>query len=97
MGESPRCSLNDGKCATNISTRGYDVADMDEMFDGRFTLTRADNRHDYGEARFNMLSGFKDRIVNITFTTRAGKYHLISVRDASKTERAVYHARHAAP
>jgi uncharacterized DUF497 family protein len=48
-----------------------------------FALTRTDDRHDYSEARFNMLGGFKDRIVNITFTPRAGKYHLISVRDAS--------------
>jgi uncharacterized DUF497 family protein len=70
---------------------------MDEMFDGRFTLTRADDRHDYGEARFNMLAEFKDRIVNVTFTPRAGKYHLISVRDASRKERAVYHARYTAP
>jgi uncharacterized DUF497 family protein len=82
---------------TNISARGYDFADMDEIFDGRFTLTPADNRHDYGEARFNMPGGFKDRIANITFTPRAGKYHLISVRDASRTARAVYPARHTAP
>jgi hypothetical protein len=97
MGESPRCSWHDGKCAANIATHGYDFADMDEMFDGRFVLTRADNRRDYGEARFNMLAGFKDRIVNITFTPRAGKYHLISVCDANRKERAVYHARHTAP
>jgi uncharacterized protein len=95
--ESPRYSRNDGKCATNISTRGYDFADMDKMFDGRFTLTRADDRHDYGAARFNMLAKFKDRIVNITCTPRAGKYHLISGRDTSRKERAVYHARHTAP
>jgi uncharacterized protein len=44
-----------------------------------------------------MLAAFRDRIVNITFTPRAGKYHLISVRDASRKERAVYHARHSSP
>jgi uncharacterized DUF497 family protein len=44
----------------------------------------------------HMLAAFRDRIVAITFTPRAGKYHLISVRDASRTERAFYHARHTA-
>jgi hypothetical protein len=33
---------------------------MDEMFDGRFTLTRADDRHNYGEARFTMLAGVQE-------------------------------------
>jgi uncharacterized protein len=97
MGESSRCTWNDGKCVTNISTHGYDFADMDEMFDGRFTLTRADDRHDYGEARFNMLVGLG--IVSSTSRSppRAGQYHLISVRDANRKEGAVYHARHTAP
>ena len=80
-----------------MSTHGYDFADMDEMCDLRFMLTRTDDRRDHGEARSNTPVGFDGCIVNITFTPRAGKYHLISVRDASRKERAVYRARHTAP
>ena len=39
-----------------------------------------------------MLAALRERVVNITFTPRAGKIHLISVRPASREERKVYHA-----
>ena len=64
---------------------------IEEVFDGRFLLTREDKRRDYGEVRFNALVRFKDRIINVTFNPRAGKAHLISVRPASREERKVYH------
>jgi uncharacterized DUF497 family protein len=75
----------------NIANHGYDFADIEEVFDGRFLLTRQDSRRDYGELRYNSLVEFKERIINITFTPRSGKAHLISVRPASREERKVYH------
>jgi uncharacterized DUF497 family protein len=35
----------------NIANHGYDFADIEEVFDGRFLLTRQDSRRDYGELR----------------------------------------------
>jgi uncharacterized DUF497 family protein len=56
-------------------------------------VTRLDTRFSYGELRYNLLVEFKGRIINVTFTPRASKVHLISVRPASQEERKVYHAR----
>ncbi len=91
MGENARFSWDDGKRERNLANHGYDFADMEEAFDNRFCLTRRDSRKDYGEERYNRLVEFRGRVLNITFTPRAGRFHLISVRPASREERTVYH------
>jgi uncharacterized DUF497 family protein len=90
VGSNEKCSWDDGKQALNIANHAYDFADIEDVFDGRFLITRQDTRHDYGELRYNSLVEFKG-VINITFTPRAGKVHLISVRPASRDERKVYH------
>ena len=91
MGKNDRCSWDDSKRLLNIASHGYDFADLEPVFDGRFLVTRQDIRVDYGEIRYNSLVEFQERIINITFTPRAGRVHLISVRPASRDERKVYH------
>jgi len=91
MGENEKCSWDDGKQLLNIENHGYDFADLEEVFDGRFVVTRQDNRVDYGELRYNMLAEYKGRIINVTLTTRADRFHLISARPASREERKAYH------
>ena len=91
MGQSAKCSWDDGKRALNSVTHGYDFADLDDIFDGRFLVTRQDTRKDYGEPRFNSVAELRGCIINITFTPRVGRIHLISVRPASREERKVYH------
>jgi uncharacterized protein len=71
----------------NIENHGYDFADLLEVFDGWFTFARPDTRFDCGEARYNLLAQPRGRIINITFTPRIGKFHLISARPASRAER----------
>ena len=93
MGQNGRCSWDDRKRVLNLENHGYDFADIEEVFDGRFLLKREDTRRDYGEVRFNALVLFRDRIINVTFNPRAGKAHLISVRPASREEREVYHGK----
>lgn len=93
MGKNDKCSWDDRKQTLNIENHGYDFADLAEVFDGRFLVTRQDNRVDYGELRYNSLAEYQGRIINITFTPRAGRVHLISVRPASREERKVYHAK----
>lgn len=93
MGQNEICSWDDRKRELNVANHGYDFADVSDVFDGRFCVTRQDTRADYGEMRYNMLAEYKGRILNITFTPRAGKVHLISVRPASREERKVYDAK----
>jgi len=55
MGQNSKCSWDDRKQALNIANHGYDFADLEEVFDGRFLVTREDTRADYGEVRYNSL------------------------------------------
>lgn len=91
MGSDERCSWDDGKRRLNLTTHFYDFADIGEVFDGRFVFTRQDLRFDDGEERYNMLAEFRGRIINVTFTPRGDRKHLISVRPASREERSIYH------
>lgn len=93
MDQDDTCSWEEAKQRSNIAKHGYDFADMAEVFDGRFVVTRIDTRFGYGELRYNMLAEFHGRIVNVTFTPRTGRAHLISVRPASREERKVYDAK----
>jgi uncharacterized DUF497 family protein len=90
MGQNDTCSWDDAKRELNLDKHGYDFADLAEVFDGRFIVTRQDLRFGYGEMRYNMLTELHGRIVNVTFTPRASRMHLISVRLASRDERKVY-------
>lgn len=93
MGYNELCSWDEGKRESNLSKHGYDFIDIYDVFDGRFSIIQCDTRQDYKEERYNMLVLFESRIINITFTPRLGKYHLISVRPASREERYVYFER----
>jgi uncharacterized DUF497 family protein len=90
VGEDSSCSWEDGKREKNILNHGYDFADLQEVFDGRFAVVRQDTRFYYGELRYNMLTEFAGRIINVTFTPRDGKKHLISARPAGQKERRIY-------
>ncbi|ACL61535.1 BrnT family toxin [Methylobacterium nodulans] len=93
MGENERTVWDDPKNDKNIQDRKIDFADLDDAFDGRFSLVTEDKRRDYGEQRFNMLVEFHGVILNITFTMRPPKHRIISARVASRKERRTYHAK----
>lgn len=92
MGQTELTSWDDAKREDNIRKHLLDFVAIQEVFDGRFALIRKDHRKDYGEPRFNMLVEHRGAVVNVTFTPRADRYHLISVRPASRKERKAYHA-----
>ena len=83
MGERERTAWDDLKNEKNVQTHKLDFADLDDAFDGRFTLVAEDRRRDYGEQRFNMLVGLHEVILNITFALRPPKHRIISARLAS--------------
>lgn len=96
MGTTDLLSWNDDKRERHIRKHGYDFESMGKIFDGRFQVVRPDRRLEYGEERFNMLVEYENRVVNVTFTMRGERYHLISARPASRLERKVFHEREAA-
>jgi len=49
-----------------------------------------DDRHDYGETRFNAFGVVDQRLLVCTYTMRGDTYRLISVRKASKQERRIW-------
>ena len=97
MGEGDRTVWDDHKSEINIDRHGVDFADLDVIFDGRFTLTREDTRQDYGERRYNTLVELKGVVLNVTFTPRDGKRRIVSARLANRRERRLHRARQQAP
>eukprot|EP01037_Dinobryon_pediforme_P028763 gene28763-32149_t len=73
-------SWHEGKRREVLAVRGIDFADLALCFADPHALTRVDGRRDYGEIRFNMLASYAGVILNITYTPRHGRYHLISAR-----------------
>ena len=90
MGSNETCSRDNRKQEIVFAGRGIDFADLRLFFKDVDALTQEDTRMDYGEPRFNMLASHENVILNVTFTPRAGKFHVISARIASRKERKIY-------
>lgn len=90
MGHNETCSWHDGKRESVFASRGIDFADLAAFFEDKNAVVSQDIRKDYGEDRFNMISCQYGIILNITFTPRAGKYHIITARVAKRKEREIY-------
>ncbi|KQU50282.1 hypothetical protein ASG72_16765 [Bosea sp. Leaf344] len=90
MGQNATCSWHDEKREIVFRSRGIDFADLEAFFCDSQAIVRLDDRRDYGEQRFNMLAREFGVVLNITFTPRAGRYHLISARIANRKEREIY-------
>ena len=65
--------------------RGLDMADAAAVFDGN-TLTVADDRKDYGEARFITIGRLAGRMVVLVWTPRQSARRIISMRKANERE-----------
>ena len=95
MGGNDTCSWDEAKREKVFRERGIDFDELGMLFLDPDALTVEDKRRDYGEPRYNMLGKHQGLVLNITFTPRAGKYHLISARVASRKERKIYAAHQA--
>jgi uncharacterized DUF497 family protein len=74
----------DKRARTQIE-RGLDFARAAEVFAGR-TLTRIDDRQDYGEDRFTTAGWLDNRIVVMVWTPRGEGRRIISMRKANERE-----------
>ncbi len=79
------------KNEANLKKHGIGFDEAKHIFDGP-TLTRADDRQDYGETRDISLGALSpDAVLVVVHTERGDKIRLISARKANRRETKVYH------
>jgi uncharacterized DUF497 family protein len=77
------------KAASNLAKHGVDFEDAIDVFDDPQHLERTDPGS-RGEPRSQAIGMAKGRILFVSFTLRGQVRRLISVRKASRRERAAY-------
>ena len=81
---------DENKNKANIERHGISFALAKEIFDG-FTVSRIDDRYDYGEIREVSLGKLeKVVVISVVHTDRDGVCRIISARPAKKSERKIY-------
>lgn len=66
--------------------RGFDFAYVAHAFLDPDRVIRADQRHEYGEERFQMLGRVQGRVFHVAFTMRGVSIRIISARKANMRE-----------
>ena len=69
----------------NLAKHGIDFHDAAIIFDGPL-VTVEDTREDYGEPRYVALGLLVGVVVSLTYTERADRIRIISIRKAQKHE-----------
>lgn len=80
-----KISFDPAKHERALRERGLDFRRASEVFSGR-VLTLEDDRHDYGETRFQTYGSLDGRIVMVVWTPRADVRHVISMRYCHERE-----------
>jgi uncharacterized DUF497 family protein len=83
---------DEGKNQLNIGKHGLDLADGEELFNGRLPLLVApDTAEEYGEDRWIGIGTINGRVVVVIFTERGpDAIRLISLRKANQEEKRRY-------
>jgi uncharacterized DUF497 family protein len=74
-----------------LRERGVDFADI-ARFEPDSVRTRQDDRHNYGEPRFNSIGYLDGRLHTFCWTPRNGRVRIISLRRANARESRDYEA-----
>ena len=72
-----------------LAERGLDFADAEAVFAG-LSFTLPDDRHDYGEARWQTYGLIGDRLVMVVWTARGADRHVMSMRKCNEREQAKF-------
>ena len=78
---------DDAKAASNFEKHGVRFEQACLAFRDPFALEFADQRQDYGEARYILIGMVEGRILFVSFTERGGRMRIISARGALPYER----------
>jgi uncharacterized protein len=79
------------KEALNIRKHGIDFTTASLIWNGA-VLERIDDRHDYGEIRFQAFGTVENRILTVIFTWRGTTRRIISARRANLREKRLFEA-----
>jgi uncharacterized DUF497 family protein len=74
------------KSETCFQERGFDFPYAAQAFFDPNRLIRADQRHSYGEERFQLTGRIGSRIFVVVYTPRANATRIISARKANTRE-----------
>lgn len=80
-----RLTFDPAKRAKTLLERGLDFARANEVFEG-VTVTKDDNRLDYGEPRCVTVGYLDGRVVVVAWTPRGRARRIISMRKANERE-----------
>ena len=81
---------DEAKSQSCFLSRGFDFAYGAKAFFDSGRLIRADLRHSYGEARFNLYGRIESRVFVLVYTQRGNATRIISVRKANSREITLY-------
>jgi hypothetical protein len=86
-----RFEWDEAKRLSNLRDHEIDFAavEIEKIFEGE-TVTRMDDRFDYGERRFQTLALLEGEVVAIIHTETDEVVRLISIRRASRNEEKFY-------
>ena len=93
-----RFTFDPRKRAANLRKHGLDLADAQMVIESGATVTFEDRRFDYGEDRFLTIAPMGERLVTIVTMETAAEIRVISMRKATRNEKAIYpeHSRQSA-
>jgi uncharacterized DUF497 family protein len=87
-----RITFDAAKRDATLKDRKVDFADAFRVFAGR-TILFADNRVDYGEARYQTIGYLFGRMVMVVWPPRGDARHVISMRKCNGREQKKYRKR----
>ncbi len=77
---------DEAKSSQCFEHRGFDFAYVARAFLDPDRVIRADQRHEYGEERWQMLGQVQGRLFHVVFTMRGIAIRIISARKAKLRE-----------
>ena len=77
---------DEAKSSLCFEHRGFDFAYVAHAFLDPNRVIRADQRHEYGEERLQMLGQVQGRLFHVVFTMRGVAIRIISARKANLRE-----------
>jgi uncharacterized DUF497 family protein len=84
---------DEAKSEACFSQRGFDFAYVARAFFDPDRIVRADTRHSYGEARYQLMGRIEERLFVVVYTPRNQTTRIISARKANRREIKNYESR----
>lgn len=77
---------DEAKSNSCFHERGFDFAYAARAFFDERRLIQSDNRHSYGEARYQLTGAIEQRVFVVVYTPRNDACRIISARKANQRE-----------